>query len=117
MKQSGSRINVLTGLPRSDRCLYNGGVEVETTLNMEADNVSLEQAIRLAKQLTPLEKVRLIEQIIPDLAAPLETVSRKPRPLRSAYGVCADLGTAPSAEEIDELRRELFSGFPRQDMV
>jgi hypothetical protein len=92
-------------------------VEVEKTLNMGADNVSLEQAIRFAKQLTPLEKVRLIEQIIPDLAAPLEALSQKPRPLRSAYGLCADLGTAPSAEEIDDLRREVFSGFPRQDIA
>jgi hypothetical protein len=117
MKQSDSPMQLIDRLPPSDGRLYNGGVEVETMLKTEADNVSLEQAIRVAKQLTPLEKVRLIEQIIPDLAAPLETLSRTPRPLRSAYGICADLGTAPSAEEIDDLRRELFSGFPRQDIV
>jgi hypothetical protein len=84
---------------------------------MEANNVSLEQAIRLAKQLTPVEKVRLIEQIIPDLAAPLEIVSPTPRPLKSVYGICHDLGPAPSAKEIDDLRRELFSGFPHQDIA
>jgi hypothetical protein len=70
---------------------------------MKIDHISLEQAIGIAKQLTPLEKVRLIEQIIPDLVTPLETLSQRPRSLKSAYGICADLGTAPSAEEIDDL--------------
>lgn len=33
------------------------------------------------------------------------------RPLKSGWGLCADLGTAPSAEEIDENRAEMFRGF------
>jgi plasmid stability protein len=32
-------------------------------------------------------------------------------PLRSAYGLLAQYGPAPSAEEIDENRREMFRGF------
>jgi len=30
------------------------------------------------------------------------------RPLKSGWGLCADLGTAPSAEEIDENRAEML---------
>jgi hypothetical protein len=35
---------------------------------------------------------------------------------RSFIGLCADLGPAPSAEEIDEARREMWAGFPRDDI-
>jgi len=33
------------------------------------------------------------------------------KPLKSAYGLLAEYGPAPSAEEIDENRREMFRGF------
>jgi hypothetical protein len=33
------------------------------------------------------------------------------KPLKSAYGLLAQYGPAPSAEEIDENRRDMFSGF------
>jgi hypothetical protein len=34
---------------------------------------------------------------------------------RELIGLCADLGPAPSAEEIDETRREMWARFPRDD--
>ena len=33
------------------------------------------------------------------------------KPLKSAYGILAKYGPGPSAEEIDENRREMFKGF------
>jgi len=33
------------------------------------------------------------------------------KPLRSAYGLLAEYGPAPSAEEIDENRRDICRGF------
>jgi hypothetical protein len=33
------------------------------------------------------------------------------RPLKSAYGLLAEYGPAPSSEEIDENRRDMFRGF------
>jgi hypothetical protein len=33
------------------------------------------------------------------------------KPLKSAYGLLAEFGPAPSAEEIDENRRDMFRGF------
>ena len=71
---------------------------------MAQERVTLEQVLTLAKQLTPLEKVQLIENVMPDLKASLQAVSVSRRSLRSAYGICADLGSAPSAEDIDEIR-------------
>jgi hypothetical protein len=35
----------------------------------------------------------------------------KPKPKKSAYGLLAKYGPGPSAEEIDENRREMFRGF------
>lgn len=35
----------------------------------------------------------------------------KPKPKKSAYGLLAQYGLGPSAEEIAENRREMFGGF------
>ena len=37
-------------------------------------------------------------------------------PKRSLRGALADLGPAPSAEDIDEVRREMWPNFPRDDV-
>ena len=39
-----------------------------------------------------------------------------PTPRKSLWGLCADLGPAPSAEEIDKVRREEWANFPREDI-
>ncbi|WP_354635656.1 hypothetical protein [Planktothricoides raciborskii] len=33
------------------------------------------------------------------------------QPRRSLWGICADLGTAPSAEEIDDAGRDIWANF------
>jgi len=78
----------------------------------ETGAVTLEQVIFLARQLSPLEKIRLIERIAPEI----EQDMRRQRPLRSLLGLCADLGSAPSSEEIDEIRRKMWADFPREDI-
>lgn len=75
--------------------------------------MTFEEALSLVKRLSPLDKVRLIEQITLDIkreaAAPLA-------PRKSLWGLCANLGPAPSAEEIDQARREEWANFPREDI-
>ena len=93
---------------------------------MNQESVTLDQVLRQAKQLTSLEKVQLIEQVLPDLEASFDSVSVNKlkeaksrtdrRPLRSTYGICADLGPAPSAEDIDEMRQEVFKNFPKEEV-
>jgi hypothetical protein len=78
-------------------------------------DLSFAHVLNMVKQLSPLEKVLLIKQVMPDLEASLKNAER--RPLESAYGICSDLGVAPSSEEIDEVRRELFENFPREDVA
>jgi plasmid stability protein len=47
--------------------------------------------------------------VLEEAVKPLEGQGRKPK--KSAYGLLAEYGPGPSEEEIDENRREMFSGF------
>ncbi|MEH2398033.1 hypothetical protein [Nostoc sp.] len=77
--------------------------------------MGLQEVIKLAKQLSTVDKVRLIQQIAPDIERELtDKLSTLPR--QSLWGLCADLGKAPSAEEIDAARSEEWASFPRQDI-
>jgi len=80
-----------------------------------------EQVAALAKSLSRLEKIQLIEEVMATLKQELtgtdtDELSENPKPRRSAYGILADLGPAPSAEDIDEVRKEVWKNFPREDI-
>lgn len=75
--------------------------------------MTLETVLNLAKQLSLVDKVRLIELMAPEIERELV---RPKAPRRSLWGICADLGEAPSAEEIDEARRDAWANFPREDI-
>ena len=76
--------------------------------------MKLQEVLNLAKLLSPVDKVRLIQELAPDIER--ELVSNKITPRKSLWGLCADLGNAPSADEIDEARREEWANFPREDI-
>jgi hypothetical protein len=76
--------------------------------------MTLEEAFNLVQQLSLVDKVRLIEQLAPKIEQ--ELVAANPTPRRSLWGLCADLGTAPSAEEIDEVRQQEWATFPQEDI-
>jgi hypothetical protein len=75
--------------------------------------MTLEEALKLIQQLSPVDKIRLIERLAPEIERELLTV--KPAPRKSLWGLCADLGQAPSADEIDQARSEVWANFPRDD--
>lgn len=78
-----------------------------------AKALPLDEILVQVRQLTPLEKVRLIEEITPQLGEALQGSEKKPK--RSLEGICQHLGEAPSAAEIEEARREAWANFPRDD--
>ena len=78
------------------------------------DGVTLEEVLKLARQLSPVDKVRLIERVAPDIEH--ELAAGYPGRTRSLLGLLKDLGPAPSAEQIDAARREAWDGFPRDDI-
>jgi hypothetical protein len=58
---------------------------------------------------TALYASRVIEKTV----APADVKEFPPSPLETGYGMWAKYGPAPSAEEIDENRREMFRNFAR----
>ncbi|MEG4278310.1 hypothetical protein QUA62_12640 [Microcoleus sp. MON1_C1] len=56
----------------------------------------------LVKQLYISEKLRLIKWMVPERER--ELVVARPSRRKSLWGLCAGLGIAPSAAEIDEVR-------------
>lgn len=76
--------------------------------------VTLNEVFDLAKRLALRDKIRLIEQIAPEIERDLLTTTVRPR--KSLWGLWADLGPAPSAEDIDEARRQAWDNFPRADI-
>jgi hypothetical protein len=76
---------------------------------------TLDEMIERAKQLSTLDKLHLIEELIRDVRATIGQAP--PAPFKSLYGTLADLGTAPSAEDLEETRREMLHNFPRDDVA
>lgn len=58
---------------------------------MAEEPITLKQVLVLAHRLTPLEKVRLIEQVAPDLEATLTSPSRAP----AVGGTLGELADSP----------------------
>ena len=78
------------------------------------DAVTLEDVLKLARQLSPVDKVRLIERVAPQVERDL--LNSPGDGSRSLLGLLKDLGPAPSAEEIDAARREAWASFPRDEI-
>jgi hypothetical protein len=79
-------------------------VTVSLTPEQEARLIADAQAKGLSPE-------ALIQQMI-DAAVPPAPAKRH---IRSAKGMLAHLGTAPSLEEIQENRREMFRNFAREE--
>jgi hypothetical protein len=75
---------------------------------------AFDELVKQALNLTPIEKVRLMER----LAVTLETdlTEREKKSHKSLYGLWADLHVDISEDDIDEIRREMWSNFPREDI-
>jgi hypothetical protein len=68
-----------------------------------------------AAQAKGLSTDDLMREALDKILAEAPDVSYKKEPTRSLRGLLAEHGSAPSAEEIDENRAEMFQNFPRSD--
>ena len=80
---------------------------------MTVTEITFEQVFTMARRLRPADQARLVARLAPTmerLAEQVElTATARPRaPLR---GLLADLGPVPSAEEIDEVQRDMWASF------
>ena len=73
---------------------------------------TLAEVTALARELSPLDRLRLIETLVATLERDWRTQVEAPGPRQSLYGLWRDLGPAPSAEEIDGARREAWGELP-----
>jgi hypothetical protein len=63
----------------------------------------------------PLQtRVRFVERV--QATVDRDLAEQDDTPKQSFYGIAADLGSAPSAEDIDDVRREVWANFPREDI-
>ncbi|NMG19509.1 hypothetical protein [Brasilonema bromeliae] len=76
--------------------------------------MSLQEVLKQALQLSTVDKVRLIQQIAPEIER--ELIDNPPTPRKLLWGLCADLGQAPSESEIDVARSEEWANFSREDI-
>jgi len=76
---------------------------------------TVDQIIALARRLTPLEKLKIIGHLAPDLEEALGKIGPGSPPLRrSLYGRFRGLGI--SEQDIAQARREMWGNFPREDI-
>lgn len=75
---------------------------------MSTETTTYEEIARLALNLRPADKIRLIERLAAGLRR--DIADQPPAPRRSLLGALAHLGPAPSAEDIDQARREMWGG-------
>lgn len=76
--------------------------------------IAYEMVLEEAQQLTREEQRRLRDELTTIVG---NAEGQPTRRRRSSYGALAHLGPAPSAEDIDEARREAWANFPREDIA
>jgi hypothetical protein len=85
------------------------------TIDLSEQNATVLQAQARAAHMPPESYLReIIERALQ--GRPMPTADGQPegqplKPKKSAYGLLAGYGPGPTEEEIDENRREMFSGF------
>jgi hypothetical protein len=72
-------------------------------------NVVWEDIAKQAAELSPVDKVRLIEWLGTLLKDELTAPDSNRKPRRSLLGLWAELGQAPSEQEIDDIRHEIWN--------
>jgi hypothetical protein len=89
---------------------------------MVTQEITLAGVLDLAQQLSSSDQLRLVARLTDLLAervalpTPSEVEKGQEQPKFTIRGLLADLGPAPSAEDIDEVRREMWANFPRDDI-
>jgi len=81
---------------------------------MATEDVTFEDVLERAEKLPLPDRARLIAQLATTMKFELAATQSQPR--TQLFGRFAHFGPAPSAEEIDEVRREMWANFPREDI-
>ena len=75
------------------------------------NSVTLEEVLASVRKLSPVDKARLIERIVPDIERELQ--GARPTSRKSLRGLWRGLDI--TEEDIAEARREMWRSFPTKD--
>lgn len=87
-----------------------------STQTPPTNEITFEQVFDLAQRLRPIDQARLVARLaskVEWLLDQVEPVINK-QPRQSLRGLLADLGPAPSAEEIDDVQHEMWATFAQE---
>ncbi len=73
--------------------------------------MTLEEALTVVKQLSLIDKVRLMEVIAPQIKQ--ELLTQQPRPRKSMRGLWRGIDITDA--DIAEIRQEMWQTFPREE--
>jgi len=90
------------------------GAATESPASTVAPPGSIEYVRELAGKLTRQDKLQLIADLARQLLGETQPAPAK-KPFQSFYGIMAHISPVPSAEDIDETRREAWANFPREE--
>ncbi len=76
------------------------------------NTVTLNEVLDLAKRLSPLDKLRLIERVAPQIEQELKSATVAPR--QSLRGLWKGLDI--TEQDIDQIRQEMWRNFPSKDI-
>jgi thioredoxin-like negative regulator of GroEL len=82
---------------------------------MTDKELTLDDVLAQIERFSTAERLQVMEKITAVLRRDLDDTP--PTPRKSLYGIFAHLGPGPSDEDIDEIRREMWSNFPREDII
>ena len=82
-----------------------------TTRDIEAPHPDLETVLKTALQLSALDRMTLVEQVLATVKSDLQENAIRPR--KTYKGVLQGLNI--SNKDIDEMRRDAWANFPRED--
>jgi hypothetical protein len=71
----------------------------------------LETVVEQALNLSPLEKIRLVERLMHSLE---RDIAPSDKPRQDLYGIWSDVRV--SDDDIDQVRQQMWGNFPREDV-
>jgi hypothetical protein len=77
--------------------------------------MQIDELMERIRRLPPAKRQQL-DEIVRSLEETPRSVPESGVTLQPIHGLLRDLGPAPSAAEIEDARRELWAGFPREDL-
>ncbi len=81
--------------------------------------ISVDIAVNMLRQLSPRDRLKVISIVLPEAEQelPQQASEQNFQEPESLYGLWKHLGFDVTEEDIDEVRKEVWKNFPREDIL